>query len=77
MHSIPMHIMLSHGSGVGLLTNLWICREAGTELPFMGQDAPRPSTRPRWIDADEAMLKLLAIRQALCPRPKYALLLLI
>lgn len=37
------------------------------ELPFMGQEAPRPSTRPRWIDADEAMLKLLAIRQA--PQP--------
>ena len=39
-----------------------MCREVETELPFMGQDAPRPSTRPRWIDADEAMLKLLAIR---------------
>ncbi|CAL5220695.1 g2747 [Coccomyxa viridis] len=37
-------------------------REVEAELPFMGQEAPRPSTRPRWIDADEAMLKLLAIR---------------
>lgn len=41
---------------------LCLCREVEAELPFMGQDAPRPSTRPRWINADEAMLKLLAIR---------------
>ncbi len=50
------------------LTKVWNCREVEAELPFMGQEAPRPSTRPRWIDADEAMLKLLAIRQALLPQ---------
>lgn len=33
----------------------------------MGIDVPRPSTRPRWIDADEAMLKLLAIRSVAWP----------
>ena len=49
------------------LTEEWYCREVEAELPFMGQEAPRPSTRPRWIDADEAMLKLLAIRQAPAP----------
>ena len=36
----------------------------GNRAALHGHDVPRPSTRPRWIDADEAMLKLLAIRSA-------------
>lgn len=34
-----------------------------SELPFMGQDAPRPpTTRPRRMNAEEALFKLESIR---------------
>jgi hypothetical protein len=36
--------------------------EPGHVVPFMGKDAPRPATRPRRMDAEDAQLKLEAIR---------------
>lgn len=35
-----------------------------SHVPFMGKDAPRPATRPRRMDAEDAQYKLESIRCA-------------